>query len=51
MRGQGVFLLEPKLSGMNDQQRNRTLFECIRDRCEETALYEFVIKIYKMLST
>ena len=26
-----------KWSGMNDQQRNRTLFECIRDRCERTA--------------
>jgi len=23
---------------MNDQQRNRALFECIRDRCERTAL-------------
>jgi hypothetical protein len=27
LKGRGVFLLKPKLSGMNDQQRNRTLFE------------------------
>ena len=38
-RGIGeYFFKSPKLSGMNDQQRNRTLFECIRDRFEKTAL-------------
>jgi len=24
---------------MNDPQRHRALFECIRDRCEKTAIY------------
>ena len=36
--GVGEFFLKTlKWSGMSDQQRNRTLFECIRDRCERTA--------------
>jgi hypothetical protein len=31
-------LLDPRLIGMNDSKRNRTRFECIRDRSKKTAL-------------
>ena len=36
---------------MSDQQRNRTLFECIRDRYERTALFSNWHLKYKKCST
>ena len=34
--GRGVFLFKPWIEQMNVPQRNRALFECLRDRCEWT---------------
>jgi len=36
---------------MSDQQRNRTLFECIRDRCERTAPFSNWHLKYKKCDT
>jgi hypothetical protein len=36
LKDRGVFPAAFDISGMNYQQRNRALFECIRENCERT---------------